>query len=74
MNIPKKSERGDSMQFVIDELNKSLKYHTRQLDDNKHKIQCNKEAIDSLECANLRHEQAIKEITELLAELEKRQG
>lgn len=59
------------MQFVIDELQKSLRYHTRQLEDNIRDIDSKKEAIESLLSRNLRHEQAIEEINLHLDQLEK---
>jgi len=59
------------MQFVIDELQKSLRYHTRQLEDNLREIDSKKEAIESLSSRNLRHEQAIEEIKSHLDQIEK---
>lgn len=61
------------MNFVISELQKSLKYNQRQLEENERKIQHNLESNTTLESANLRHKQAIEEITQMLDELEKRQ-
>ncbi|WP_226085676.1 hypothetical protein [Mesobacillus sp. S13] len=50
------------MKHVIDELQKSLKYHKRQLEDNQNKIQLNEESVKSLKEKNLDHESAINEI------------
>lgn len=58
------------MQFVIDELKRTLKYKKRQVEDNVTKIQLNKESIESLEQANERERQAIQQIEQLLEELE----
>lgn len=59
------------MQFVLDELSKSLKYHQKQLESNLNDIQRKKESIEMLESANLRHEQAIIELRTHIGELEK---
>lgn len=59
------------MQYVIDELSKSLRYHMRQLDENLNKIKSNEESTASLKERNMRHHQAIEEIEYHLDQLEK---
>jgi prefoldin subunit 5 len=58
------------MEYVLDELQKSLKYHLRQLDENLNKIRTNEESIEDLKTRNERHKQAITEIGEHIESLE----
>jgi len=59
------------MQFVIDELSKSLRYHIRQLDENLNKIESSEQSIEMLKEKNLDHHKAIEEIEFYLEQLEK---
>lgn len=58
------------MQFVLDELKKSMKYHLRQLDENLNKIRTYEETIQDLKHRNEQHERAIKEIGGHIEKLE----
>jgi len=59
------------MRYVLDELQKSLKYHLRQMEDNVNKIKSYEEAADDLKTRNERHKEAITEIREHIESLEK---
>ena len=59
------------MQYVIDELTKSLRYHRRQMDDTLNKIKNSEESIAMLKESNQKHTQAIEEIANHLDQLEK---
>lgn len=58
------------MELAKEELLKSLKYHSRQLEDNERKIQSNIESNQMLTTANDKHRQYISELTSLLQKLE----
>jgi hypothetical protein len=58
------------MEFIIDELKKSLKYHLRQLDENLKKIKSSEEVIEDLKYRNESHERAISEIGGHIEKLE----
>jgi peptidoglycan hydrolase CwlO-like protein len=58
------------MEFIIDELKKSLKYHLRQLDENLNKIRTYEGTIEDLKYRNESHERAIKEIGGHIEQLE----
>jgi peptidoglycan hydrolase CwlO-like protein len=57
--------------YVVDELQKALKYHLRQLEENLNKVRTYEESIDDLKTRNERHKQAITEIGEHIESLEK---
>jgi cell division protein FtsB len=59
------------MEHVLDELQKALRYHLRQLDENLNKIRTNEESIEDLKTRNERHKQAITEIGEHIETLKK---
>jgi repressor of nif and glnA expression len=59
------------MQYVVDELTKSLRYHLRQLEENINKIERSEESIAMLKEKNLDHHKAIEEIEFYLDQLEK---
>jgi ATP:corrinoid adenosyltransferase len=59
------------MQYVVDELTKSLRYHMRQLEENLNKIKQREESIESLNEGNEKHKQAIEQIEFYLDQLEK---
>jgi repressor of nif and glnA expression len=59
------------MQYVVDELTKSLRYHMRQLDENLQTIKHREESIEKLKEGNEKHKQAIEEIEFYLDQLEK---
>jgi prefoldin subunit 5 len=50
------------MQHVIDELQKSLRYHLRQLRENEDKIRTYEETVEDLKNRNKKHEEALLEI------------
>jgi hypothetical protein len=58
------------MQFVLDELQKSQKYHLRQLEENLNKIRLSEETIADLKTRNEKHKQAISEIGQFIERLE----
>jgi chromosome segregation ATPase len=60
-----------AMNYVLDELRKSLKYHLRQMEDNSNKISHYEEAQQDLKTRNERHKQAITEIGEHIEAIEK---
>ena len=59
------------MNHVIEELKKSHKYHTRQLEENSQKIQSKKEAIELLQTANVKHLEVLLQLDKAIKELEK---
>jgi cell division protein FtsB len=59
------------MNYVVDELQKALKYHLRQLDENLYKVRTYEESIEDLKTRNERHKAAITEIKEHIETLEK---
>jgi len=59
------------MNYVLDELQKSQKYHLRQLEENVRKIQLSEESIADLKVRNEKHRQAISEIGQFIESLEK---
>jgi signal transduction histidine kinase len=59
------------MKHVIDELQKSQRYHLRQLEENLNKIRTYEEAGEDLKVRNESHKEAISEIRSLLEQLEK---
>ena len=52
------------MRYVLDELQKSLKYRLRQLEENLHKVRVYEESIEDLKKRNEEHKAAITEIKE----------
>ena len=54
------------MKHVLDELQKSQKYHLRQLEDNLRKIKLNEEANEVLKTSNEKHREAITEISKFI--------
>jgi prefoldin subunit 5 len=58
------------MEFILDELKKSLRYHMRQLDENLTKIRNYEGTIEDLTHRNENHERAIKEIGNHIEKLE----
>ena len=58
------------MQFVVDELKRSLRYHLRQLDENLNKIRTYEGTIEDLKHRNEDHERAIEEIGGHIEKLE----
>jgi chromosome segregation ATPase len=59
------------MKHVIDELQKSQRYHLRQLEENLNKMRSYEETIEDLKVRNESHKEAISEIRALLEQLEK---
>jgi hypothetical protein len=59
------------MEYVLDELQKSQKYHLRQLEENLNKIRLSEETVADLKIRNERHKQAITEIGEFIEKLKK---
>ena len=57
------------MKYVTDELQKSLKYHLRQLEENLQKISTYEETINDLKSRNERHREAIEELGEYIEQL-----
>lgn len=58
------------MQYVLDELQKSLRYHLRQLEENLNKIRLYEETIEDLKTRNGKHKDAISEIGKHIESLE----
>jgi len=54
------------LKHVLDELQKSQKYHLRQLEDNLRKIKLNEEANEVLKTSNEKHREAITEISKFI--------
>jgi cell division protein FtsB len=59
------------MEYVLDELQKALKYHLRQLDESLGKIRAYEETIEDLKTRNERHKAAITEIGNHIEQLKK---
>lgn len=54
------------MDYAIDELCRSLRYHQRQLDENLTEIQRKEEAIDLLKSSNEKHKEIIQQIEQAI--------
>lgn len=59
------------MSYVVDELQKSLRYHLRQLEENLNKMRLIEEQSEDLKMRNERHRQAITEIGGHIESIEK---
>jgi hypothetical protein len=57
------------MEFVMDELKKSLKYHNRQFKENVDKIHLYEDTIEDLKNRNKAHEAAMLEIDKFIEKL-----
>lgn len=57
------------MQFAITELEKTLSYHRRQLNENALKIEKNMESNAALKEGNLKHQQSINQIEQAIEKL-----
>lgn len=58
------------MELAKEELMNSLRYHSRQLEDNERKIQTNIESNEVLKASADKHRQYINQITALLQKIE----
>jgi predicted transcriptional regulator len=59
------------MELAVDELRKSLRYHIRQLEDNRNKIESNLQSNDLLREKSLIHEQTIEELNQAIEQLKR---
>ena len=50
------------MELALEELNRSLKYHTKQLEENLQSIRSKEEAIEALRAANVKESYIIEQI------------
>lgn len=50
------------MELALEELNRSLKYHTKQLEENLQSIRSKEEAIEALRAANVKEAHIIEQI------------
>jgi hypothetical protein len=61
----------NDMELALDELCKSLRYHQRQLEDNRNKIESNLQSNELLREKSLIHEQTISEINQAIEQLKR---
>jgi predicted RNase H-like nuclease (RuvC/YqgF family) len=57
------------MNFAIDELERSIRYHIRQHEENVREIQNKRESIEMLEEKNEQHLQIVEELKEAIERL-----
>ena len=50
------------MELAVEELNRSLRYHTKQLEENLQSIRSKEEAIEALRAANVKESYIIEQI------------
>jgi chromosome segregation ATPase len=69
--LRKKSKGSENVKHVVEELEKSCRYHLRQLEENLQKIRTYEETIKDLTHRNESHKEAITEIKVYLEQIEK---
>jgi predicted RNase H-like nuclease (RuvC/YqgF family) len=69
--LQEKSKGSENVKHVVEELEKSCRYHLRQLEENLQKIRTYEETIKDLTTRNESHKEAITEIKVYLEQIEK---
>jgi predicted RNase H-like nuclease (RuvC/YqgF family) len=69
--LQEKSKGSENVKHVVEELEKSCRYHLRQLEENLQKIRTYEETIKDLTHRNESHKEAITEIKVYLEQIEK---